>query len=110
VARRDRRRRRRLLRTLGGGDCDDARADVHPGADDIPGDGVDQNCEGGDAKVVAEVEPAARPPVRRARTGRRRAGARDGKVFGGNILIVTIDAFRADRLGVAGYRGRPGGR
>ena len=31
-----------------------------------------------------------------------------GPAFKGNILIVTIDAFRADRLGVAGY-GRPPG-
>jgi arylsulfatase A-like enzyme len=29
--------------------------------------------------------------------------------FAGNILIVSIDAFRADRLGVTGY-GRPAGR
>lgn len=31
-------------------DCDDARADVHPGATDVPGDGVDQDCSGVDAK------------------------------------------------------------
>lgn len=30
-------------------DCDDSRAALHPGAVDIPGDGVDQDCEGGDA-------------------------------------------------------------
>ena len=36
---------------FGGGDCDDTRADVYPGAEDIPGDGIDQNCEGGDAKA-----------------------------------------------------------
>ena len=35
---------------FGGGDCDDTRADVYPGAEDIPGDGIDQDCEGGDAK------------------------------------------------------------
>ncbi len=28
------------------GDCDDTRADVHPGADDPEGDGVDQDCGG----------------------------------------------------------------
>ncbi len=39
---------------FGGGDCDDSRADVYPGAEDIPGDGIDQNCEGGDAPLVAE--------------------------------------------------------
>ena len=88
---------------FGGGDCDDARADVHPGGEDIPGDGVDQDCEGGDAVATAEPAPAAspEPPVAPAA---RRAGA-----FTGNILIITIDAMRADRLGVAGY-GRPDGR
>ena len=87
---------------FGGGDCDDHRADVYPGATDIPGDGVDQNCEGGDAKVVAAAAaPAADAPPAHVEA---RAGA-----FKGNILIVTIDAFRGDRLGVAGY-GRPAGK
>ncbi|MFL5305733.1 MAG: sulfatase-like hydrolase/transferase [Polyangia bacterium] len=87
---------------FGGGDCDDHRADVYPGAEDIPGDGIDQNCEGGDAKPVTAEAPAAAeaPPA----PVEPRAGA-----FKGNILIVTIDAFRGDRLGVAGY-GRPAGR
>lgn len=31
-------------------DCDDTRAALHPGAVDIPGDGVDQDCVDGDAK------------------------------------------------------------
>jgi hypothetical protein len=30
-------------------DCDDLRADVHPGAGDIPDNGVDEDCAGGDA-------------------------------------------------------------
>jgi len=50
---------------FGGGDCDDTRPDVYPGADDIPGDGIDQNCEGGDAVASAEPsepEPAPPPP------------------------------------------------
>jgi choline-sulfatase len=87
---------------FGGGDCDDRRADVYPGAEDVPGDGIDQNCEGGDARPVAATSPAAAeaPPAH----VEARAGA-----FKGNILIVTIDAFRGDRLGVAGY-GRPAGR
>jgi hypothetical protein len=32
----------------GAGDCDDDDADVHPGADETPGDGVDSNCDGED--------------------------------------------------------------
>lgn len=31
------------------GDCDDSDKSVHPGADDICGDGIDQDCNGSDA-------------------------------------------------------------
>jgi len=87
---------------FGGGDCDDTRADVYPGAEDIPGDGIDQNCEGGDARPVAAAAPtpSGETPIVPIKP---RADA-----FKGNVLIVTIDAFRADRLGVTGY-GRPAG-
>jgi arylsulfatase A-like enzyme len=86
---------------FGGGDCDDRRPDTYPGANDLPRDGVDQNCEGGDATAAARVaETAAGAPVPARR--------REGEAFAGNILIVSIDALRADRLGVAGYLKRQG--
>jgi hypothetical protein len=34
-------------------DCNDANPAIHPGATDVPGDGIDQNCDGADAHVVA---------------------------------------------------------
>ena len=88
---------------FGGGDCDDRRGDVFPGAEDVPGDGVDQNCEGGDAKGSAAAAVPA--PDRDIAPVLPREDA-----FKGNLLVVTIDAFRADRLGVAGHPGRPPGR
>jgi arylsulfatase A-like enzyme len=83
---------------FGGGDCDDTRADVYPGAEDAPGDGIDQNCEGGDAKAVAAAPDEAPGPA-------DQPAAPSGPAFWkGNLLVVTIDAFRGDRLGVAGYK------
>ncbi len=32
-------------------DCNDASAAIHPGARDVPGDGVDQDCSGADARL-----------------------------------------------------------
>jgi choline-sulfatase len=90
---------------FGGGDCDDTRADVYPGAEDIPGDGIDQDCEGGDARPAAAADRS--PASASAEVPLVPIKPRDDG-FKGNILIVTIDAFRADRLGVAGY-GRPPG-
>jgi arylsulfatase A-like enzyme len=79
-------------RLLGGGDCDDGDATVHPGASEIPDDGVDQNCIGGDAtaKPAAHDAGFAAAPA---------SGPRDA-----NILLVTIDTTRADHLGAYGYK------
>jgi choline-sulfatase len=89
---------------FGGGDCDDGRADVFPGAEDRPGDGIDQDCQGGDARGVRPEPAASTTPPAPAEPLAPAAGA-----FSGNLLLVSIDALRADRLGVAGYT-RPAGR
>ncbi len=36
-------------------DCNDADPKTHPGAYDPPGDGIDQNCDGGDGTVPKTV-------------------------------------------------------
>src|SRR5204862_269318 len=73
-----------------------------PGAEDIPGSGVGGSCEGGDAKPAAPAAAAAATEAPPAAIVPR------SDAFKGNVLVISIDALRADRLGVAGY-GRPAG-
>ena len=76
---------------LGGGDCDDWNADVHPGAVEIPDDGIDQNCVGGDVTLRPPKVDTAFVPVPSA--------VPDDL----NILLITIDTLRADHMGIYGY-------
>jgi arylsulfatase A-like enzyme len=77
-------------RWLGGGDCDDGDAAVHPGAVEIPDDGIDQNCVGGDATARRTVDPAFVPVPATVPADT-------------NIVLITIDTLRADHLHTYGY-------
>jgi choline-sulfatase len=78
---------------FGGGDCDDRNPRVHPGAFDRRGDGVDQDCWGGDGS-----------PEDLAALGAGAYGGARSVPPQPNILLVTIDALRPDHLGAWGYR------
>jgi choline-sulfatase len=81
-------------RWFGGLDCDDGDADIHPLAADRPDDGVDQDCFEGDlaasalAADRAERARGRRPPVKRA----------------DNLILITVDALRADAVGFGGAK------
>ena len=74
---------------LGGGDCDDLDAARYPGARDLPGDGIDQDCDGADA--IAEPPPPPPPPAPDAR-------ALLARTRGMSVVILSVDALRYDVL------------
>ena len=78
---------------FGGDDCDDSDPAVSPLATDVPGNGIDEDCFEGDL--------AARP--RRAAAAARPAGRPRAR----NLVLITVDALRADAVGWSGRKASP---
>ena len=81
---------------LGENDCAPFDSSIHPGAIDIPDDGIDQNCDGHDFTLKTPPRPEGPSlPV----------PAQFRKDW--NVLFITVDTLRYDHTTFGGYADSP---
>lgn len=88
-----------FARRFGGGDCDDGSDAVNPAAQDVAGNGVDEDCSGGDSVA----EPGPRAPTPQPVADAETASPAPQRAANLNVVLITIDTLRYD-LGYMGYQ------
>lgn len=91
------------------GDCDNWNSAVNPLAVDVPGNGVDEDCVGGDFTLEEFGRRQRGETERRAynRAAEREADRFRESRWGGrrpDIFFVVADALRTDHVSLNGYR------
>jgi choline-sulfatase len=102
--------------SMGGFDCDDKNAEIYPGAEDVPGDGIDQDCSGEDTPPPEAEDHPSRKIVSLALDAAKKAAAREAskgaQAQSGqaalppapkNLLVILVDTLRPDHLSYMGY-------
>ena len=82
-----------------GGDCDDGNPVVHVGAMDVPDNGLDEDCRGGDLSLGG----SAAPPQQDSAGSEQPAPSSAPAVELPDILILSLDGIQPGHLGCYGY-------
>lgn len=77
---------------MGGMDCAPFDETISPDVAEIPGDGIDSNCVGGDGQPLVSLAPP-QPEALPERWPKKP-----------NVLVITVEALRPDHVHALGYK------